>query len=136
MKSITKGFTGIALLVIILNQPLLAQQHSLTVSGKVKKDIIEKAIVLLTENYIYPERVKKIDAYISKKLKTGGYDSFAKPQQFLSALNEDLEREGSDHHLNIFYGPDRVKQIKLEHESKDLAKAASFAPEWLQKNEV
>ncbi len=100
---------------------------------KEKSLIIEKAIGLLNENYIYPERVKKIEIFLNDKLKSGGYKQFVEPRDFLQNLNADLEREGRDHHLDIFFGPERVKQIRLEQQNEKNDKPPEFGEEFMMR---
>lgn len=97
-----------------------------------KAQIIAKAISLLRENYIYPERVDSIEAFLNSKLKSGGYKEFAQPQDFLRNLNTDLEREGKDHHLDIFFNPARVRQIRLERQTEKPAKP-QFTAEFMMR---
>jgi len=89
------------------------------------------AMRLLRENYVFPERVDKIENVILKKFKDGGYESFKTSQEFLTALNADLERESQDKHVNISFGPDRVRQILKEKENE--GKQPVVTKEWLQR---
>jgi hypothetical protein len=103
----------IALLVAIL---LLVQityaQENPAVSDAEKQVIFNKAISLLYENYIFPERVKKIETTIAKKFANNGYKDQTTLFDFLENINKDFESLGNDHHLNIFYGPSYVKKIR------------------------
>src|SRR3569833_747114 len=78
---------------------------------KDKATIIHTTIKLLYNNYIFPGRVKAIEQYTTAKLASGGYAASQNCEAFLAMLNDDLEQQGHDHHLDIFYSPARVKQI-------------------------
>lgn len=122
----------LTVLFLVITTNLLAQGNT-EFGEKEKAQIIEKAISLLRENYIYPERVKGIETFLQNKLKSGGYKQFAKQQDFLQNLNTDLEREGKDHHLDIFFGPERVKQVKLEQQNEATNKPQEFNAEFMMR---
>ena len=97
-----------------------------------KTVITDKAIFLLHENYVFPERVEVIEKYIKEKIKNGGYDSLTRLEDFLESLNNDFEEKGKDHHLDISYGPARVKQIIADNKNKSEGKEEKTTGEWLQ----
>jgi hypothetical protein len=96
-----------------------------------KLSVINRAILLLREHYVFPDKVDKIANSILKKCNNKGYESLKKPQDFLAALNGDLEKESQDKHVNISFGPDRVKQILKEKENA--GKEPVVTPAWLQR---
>lgn len=102
-------FTGILVLILIAFSSY--GQENAGITKQEKQAIIDKAIVLLKENYVFPNRVDNIEKHINERLTAGGYDSLANAETFLASLNADLEHYGNDHHLDISYGPKRVKQI-------------------------
>lgn len=130
MKLLLRSITGI-LMLMISTSSLFAQVKK--INRQDKNIIIQKAILLLNENYIFPERVQEIKTYVEKRLNTGGYDSINNPQDFLKSLNNDLEQKGNDHHLNIFYGPERVKQIASDEKNEKEGRAEKLTEIWLKK---
>ena len=122
MKSIKIIVTGIAMAFLLPSVHLFAQgggsaisvQGDRAISVQQKLMISAKAIELLKANYIFPERVPAIESFLKVKFNRNGYDSFTTLPGFLQEFNKDLERQGHDHHLNVFFGPLRVKQIKKE----------------------
>lgn len=132
MKSFIKGFTGILLLVLTAISSAFSQDKK-QITENDKSEIIKTAITLLQENYIFPERVNHISDFVLGKLKTGGYKSTSSSEEFLQALNADLEKEAKDHHLNIFINPGRVRQIKLEEQNEREGKKETLTEEWLQR---
>jgi retinol-binding protein 3 len=132
MNSFKNGFMGIVLLLLTSFVCVFSQGDN-TIAERDKSEIIETAIRLLQENYIYPERVKRIRNYLKDKLKSGGYAGLVKPEDFLQSLNNDLEEQGNDHHLNISFGPDRVKQIELDQINEKEGKKETLSADWLQR---
>ena len=123
-------FTGILVLILIAFSSY--GQENAGITKQEKQSIIDKAIVLLKENYVFPNRVANIEKQIKERLTTGGYDSLANVETFLASLNADLEHYGNDHHLDISYGPKRVKQIIADTKNEQEGKEQKITDEWLQ----
>lgn len=121
----------IGILVLIL---LAGNSHAQQISNPTKPEkqaVITKAIDLLKENYIFPNRVAPIEKFVTQKLATGAYDSL-NLETFLESLNADFQKYGNDHHLNISYGPKRVKQIITDAKNIQENKEEKITDEWLQ----
>ncbi|MEP7371838.1 MAG: S41 family peptidase [Chitinophagaceae bacterium] len=131
MKLLQNGFTGICMFIIFVNH--INAQPNTSFTRQEKTFITDKAIQLLKENYVFPNRVPEIEKYIAEKLATGGYDSLNNPEEFIEFLNKDLEQKGNDHHLDISYGPDRVKQIIAGNKNEQEGVEEKITKEWLQK---
>jgi len=119
-------------MLILLASSSNAQQNEI-LTRQDKKLIINKTISLLNENYIFPARVSSIEKYTSQRLKAGAYDSLNNTELFLEALNADLERSGNDHHLDISYSPERVRQILANEKNEKDGKEEKPTAEWLQR---
>jgi hypothetical protein len=122
--------TGILVLILIAFSSYGQQDPGIT--KQEKQAIIDKAIVLLKENYVFPNRVENIEKQIKERLTAGAYDSLANVETFLASLNADLEHYGNDHHLDISYGPKRVKQIIADTKNEQEGKEQKITDEWLQ----
>jgi hypothetical protein len=109
-------YFALLIIMFVLTHSVNAQEN-VPISEVEKQAIFKKAIVVMYENYIFPERVNKIEATIKKKFANKGYKDQAKIFDFLEILNKDLEVLGNDHHLNIFYGPSYVKKIRAAEKS-------------------
>jgi hypothetical protein len=125
MKTIKSTHNGcrkcfVLLVTIFLLFQALHAQENVNISNGEKETIFKKAIGLMVENYIFPERVKKIESEVSKKFAGGGYKAQTRIFDFLEVLNKDFEAFGNDHHLNIFYGPEYVKKIKASENNRSL----------------
>ena len=125
MKLVILSFT---VLVLLIHGDCAAQQ----LTTKDKSVIINKAIGLMEENYIYPARVNTVAQQLKQRLEKGGYDSLRSMEEFLPVLNTDLERSGGDHHLNISYGPARVKQIIASEKNDKEGKEETITDGFLQ----
>lgn len=132
MKSIKIIVSGIAILFLTFSGNLFAQNTDEKITELQMKSIIIKAVELMKENYIFPQRVKPVESFITKKFANKEYSQFGMLSDFLQELNKDLEREGKDHHLDIFFGPQRVKQIKLDEQNINEVKKEAYSEEWLE----
>ena len=131
MKLFNKYFTVGLIVFLGYSHGLFSQNNTISFSNNDKLSIIKKAMQLLQENYIFPEKVEKIEKGILQKFTDNKYDAFDSPQDFLSAINNDLEELSNDTHINISYNPDRVQQILKEQENE--GKEPVISKEWLQK---
>ncbi len=123
---------AIAVLFVLLVATLASSQNKpRELSENEKLSIIQKAVSLLHENYVFPERVERIGKNILSKFNSGGYAASSTSEDFLSALNHDLEKESGDTHVNISFGPERVQQI-IE-EKKNEGKTIPLTKEWLER---
>jgi len=98
--------------IFLLFQNAYAQENA-KISGAEKEAIFEKAIDLMYKNYIFSDRVKRIEVTVKNKFRENSYKTQTRLFDFLEVLNKDFESSGNDHHLNIFYGPEYVKKIKV-----------------------
>ena len=133
MNSIKIIVYGFAITLLLINSKVIAQKKVELIGEKQKLTIVNKAMELLKENYVFPDRVKAIEKYIKEKINNGGYDSLNGSEEFLESLNKDLEQKGNDHHLDISFGPDRVKQIIADNKNKREGKEEKLTSEWLQR---
>jgi hypothetical protein len=114
MRSLKIMFIGVAMSIIILSGNLYAQSDNGNekITDQEKQVLINTAMAQLKVNYIFPERIVKIESVVQEKFDNKGYSSYKTLFDFLEVLNKDFESSGNDHHLDIFYGPQYVKKIK------------------------
>ena len=67
--------------------------------------MVEKADVLLTANYIFPDRAADAKAKIDAALAAGDYDSITAPEAFAEKLTSDLQSVTHDKHVRVFPPP-------------------------------
>lgn len=121
------------IVMLMLTTLNLSAQNNPPFGDEMKKSVIQSAISLLHEHYIFPDRVKTIETALLKKMNSGGYSNLQNPPDFLRELNDDLEREGNDHHLNISFNPERVAQIRLDEQNEAGGKPEVFTEQMMQR---
>lgn len=114
-----------------VQSPVSAEGPGLT--GREKNEIIKTTLRLLNEEYVFPERIPAVESLLQSNMRRGAYDSAASPEQFLLALNRDLESASNDRHVNVSFDPVRVKQIIAEQRQSEDHAPESMTPEWLQR---
>jgi C-terminal processing protease CtpA/Prc len=131
MKTLKQSFSGIVLPVLICVLMFNKASAQSTITEKEKKEILDKAFVLLKENYIFPEKVAPMEKTLRKKLAEGYYAQYTNTNEFLKNLNHDMETLVNDRHVNIFFDSIRVKQIRAE--AKGTYTQPSYSPEFLKR---
>jgi len=109
MGSATAVFSSAILLVASV---CLAQ--GLHLNPDEQRAIVEKTLKLVSDNYVFPERVKDIESALTVNLRAGKYNSLVALDEFLAALNYDMQSAGRDRHLRIVSNPRIVSQLKQE----------------------
>jgi retinol-binding protein 3 len=79
-----------------------------------RREIIDKAIALVEENYVYPDRAKGVESFVRKQVRAGAYDSEVGLDGFLDHLNHDLQTAGHDRHLRVGCDPRVVAQLRKD----------------------
>ena len=110
MNQIVKAIAAMLLPMMFCLNPMA--QSGRTITTIEKRNIIDTALQLLMQHYIFPDKADFVNKAIQKKWKSGGYDSLTERHDFLKALNQDLELLSTDRHVNIFLDPVRVQQIR------------------------
>jgi hypothetical protein len=76
--------------------------------------VIDKTLELVAANYVFPDKVKAVETALRANVRSGTYGALSKPDDFLEALNRDMEAAASDKHLRIVRNPRIVAQLKRE----------------------
>jgi retinol-binding protein 3 len=132
MRSLKIMLTGIAMSISIFSANLNAQTDNGNerIDDQEKQVLINTVITELKANYIFPERIVKIESVLHEKFDKKEYSSSKTLFDFLELLNKDLEYSGNDHHLDIFYGPQYVKKIKAA-ENSDPGKSGTIPADFV-----
>lgn len=77
-----------------------------------KKNVINGIFKLLTDNYVYPEKVDAIVKSINARLDDREYDLVNDPIEFGEKLTNDLQVISKDKHLRVNYDPIVASSIK------------------------
>ncbi|MEW6196976.1 MAG: S41 family peptidase [Bacteroidota bacterium] len=136
LKQINTGYKLLLLNIIFLvcSSLLTAQTAVSNFGEREKKEIITKALELIKENFVFPERYYQIEKVIKEKITDEGYDTVNTREEFLGKLNHDLQTAGRDRHLRISYSPQLVNQINEDRKNEG-SSSPTFTPEllnWLQ----
>ncbi len=132
LKRMNTGYKLILLIPMFLvcSGISIAQGADTNLGEKEKKEIITKALELIEENYVFPERYEQIEKEIEQRLSKKEYSAYGNHEEFLKKLNRDLQTIGRDRHLRISYSPPLVKQI-TEDRKNGGSSSPVFTPELL-----
>jgi retinol-binding protein 3 len=128
MKSL-QAFTVIVLSLLHLTAS--AQNSNRKLSAQEQKQIIDKAFLLLRENYIFPKVIASMEPVLRKNYSEGKYANESTTELFLKHLDTDLEGLSGDPHIDVFFDPVRVQQIRKEE--KDTSSKRKYTDAFLQR---
>jgi hypothetical protein len=97
------------------------------VTAEVQRSVIERAIALVRENYVFPDKAEAVAKELRKNLEAGKYASLKRPDDFLEGVNRDMQAAAGDKHLRIGNNPRIVDQLR-----KEAAGASEPSPEYLK----
>nr|MBA3787061.1 S41 family peptidase [Acidobacteriota bacterium] len=83
-----------------------SQINSTPLTAEIKKQTINDLSTLLTERYAYKEFGQKLQQLLQQNLKAGKYDFYNSPQDFSTAVTNDLRSLNPDRHLALNYSPE------------------------------
>lgn len=119
MKTLIKiNLVLLSLILLGFTAAMLAQQQNGTdqnITPKFKEQTVNKIAKMLTENYVFPDKAKEINALIKSKLSSGGYDTITNGNVMAEVLTQDLQSVSKDKHLRVRYSPEDAKRM-LENE--------------------
>jgi retinol-binding protein 3 len=111
--------------VLVVQSVCVAQGPTLDQARQ--QAVIDKTIELVVANYVYPERAKAVETALRANSKAGAYSAKVKPDDFLDALNQDMQAAAKDKHLRVLNNPRIVAQLRNE-----AAGAKDVSPEFLR----
>lgn len=116
---ISKTIIFVLFSVITFNQ-CSAQDPDTKINASEKKVLINTITSLLKENYVFVERADAIEKELNAKLTAGQYDQHETINSFGDQLNADLSTVLNDKHVQIYFSPKIVRQLRNESkENKD-----------------
>ena len=121
------------LFILLCTSSILQGQPDQTFTSLDKKQIIDSALCLLKDNYIFPARIEDVEAFLLQQLDQGIYDLIQNPEVFLDSLNQQIARITHDTHIKILADERRVKQIRLDEKNEDAGKEREFTPDFLKR---
>jgi hypothetical protein len=81
------------------------------IDGKTRAYVVEEIVAQLRRRYVLPDAVDKIEAFLIKKLRDGGYDKATSAVTLSEALTEDLRTVADDLHFDVRYDPKRAQSL-------------------------
>lgn len=115
-------------LALLLPRPGLTDQAR-PVPVEVRRSVIERAIELVRDNYVFQDRAEAVARELRKNLEAGKYDAPPGPDDFLESVNRDLQAAAGDRHLRIGNNPRIVDQLRRERQPGGRSEAS---PEYLK----
>ena len=104
----------ISVLTLITARPATAQPQAL--GEPQQRIIIDKAVELVTANYVFPEKAAAVAQALARHAAAGKYAPLTKLDDFLEALNSDMQAAGTDKHLQVVNNARIVAQLRKEAE--------------------
>jgi len=80
-----------------------APQPDMTIDAAIRNLVIDRALALLNEHYVFPGVAKQMEAAIRQHQQQGEYDSITSALAFRERLEDDLRAVSKDKHLRVFY---------------------------------
>jgi hypothetical protein len=84
------------------------------VPADVQRSVIERAIELVLENYVFPVQAEAVAKELRKNLEAGRYASLQRPDEFLERMNRDMQAAAGDKHLRVGNNRRIVDQLRKE----------------------
>jgi hypothetical protein len=84
---------------------MTAADMSLKMDAAMRARVIDGAIAMLNEFYVYPEIAKKMEEVVRARQKKGEYDSIDDGEAFASLLTVHLREVSHDKHLGVNFSP-------------------------------
>lgn len=111
-QTLTLGLLFITLLIF-------GQSQVLSIDKKEKEQAIDSVSILLTNNYIFPEKIPPTISLLKTNFKKGVYDKYNDPNAFADKLTEDIVSVIQDKHFHIYYDPESIAEERKAISSKD-----------------
>ncbi len=112
LKSIQKGalcaFMAFSVASSIFAEPAKSSVFELT--HEVKKQHIEDVLNVIKANYVRPDSVPELEAYLTSQLRSGKYRNIKMIDDFITAMNDDIYHILRDTHMSV-YKHDPTQQV-------------------------
>jgi hypothetical protein len=115
MKQIlTSGLLFISLLAF-------GQNSTLSIDKKEKGQVIDSILNILTNCYIFPEKIPQTISLLKSNFKKGVYDKYSDPNVFADKLTEDVISVIHDKHFHVYFDPEGIAEERKAISGKDSA---------------
>ncbi|HXR92790.1 MAG TPA: S41 family peptidase [Steroidobacteraceae bacterium] len=99
--------------VVLAVRPSDAAILGYRIDAHTRDRVIEQSIVKLQEDYVYPERVKKMGEALRQHQKHHDYDAATDGDVFAERVTRDLVEVSHDKHLGLTFSPARLPENML-----------------------
>lgn len=86
------------------------QSQSVSIDKKEKRQVIDSLVILLTNYYIFPEKVPATVSLLKTNFKKGEYAKINDPNEFADKLTDDVISITNDRHFRIAFDPETVDE--------------------------
>jgi C-terminal processing protease CtpA/Prc len=125
---------GALLCAIVPASPSRAQntsgashQADMQIDAKRRQHIIDNLVLELNQGYVFPELAKKVEHALRQHQKRGVYDGIVSAEKFTEVLNEHLQRETKDRHLQVHYSEQAIPEQNEDRKASSEELAAELA---------
>ncbi len=106
----TNCLLGLVALFLLWSVPSAGAQGGASFDASTRNRVIERALALLEEHYVFPDVAAKMAEAIRRSQREGKYDAIADPTVFRARLESDLRSVSKDKHLSVFHFAEAVPE--------------------------
>jgi len=104
------------IIILIAVTAMAAQSQTLInkaekIGDEQKLEAITNISKILNENYVFPDKAKKMGMLIKQKLNSKEYDKISDPMLLSEQLTKDLQSISKDKHLRVMYNPKEASEL-------------------------
>ena len=105
--------------LVFLSMTLFLPVKSQTLSGKEKKEILEKLLDVINENYVLQDSISIIRKELNKIIKTPKFKEEAEPHQFANYLTVELRNITGDAHFMLRHDQSMFEMVQNINQNGD-----------------
>jgi hypothetical protein len=83
--------------------PSYVWAENLDLSKEEMRDVVDRIAELFVNHYVFSDVGQEISTLVLEKLENGDYDRFSGPEEFSTALTEDLRDVNGDKHIRVSF---------------------------------
>lgn len=85
-------------------------QPDMTIDSAMRNEVIEGALKLLNDYYVFPEIAKKMEQSIRERARSKEYEQITSAKAFAGKLTADLQAVSNDKHLRVNYSHEPIPE--------------------------
>lgn len=142
-KKIISVLVGMITIVVLFSLTTAAQgtqsKPDLVIDNKNRTEIIEGALKLLSDNYVFPEVAEKMNKSLRERMAKNEYDGITNPKTLADTLTSHLREVSQDKHIRISYNyqafPIETEQPETDEKREERRQAGQLSNFGFQKVE-